>query len=112
RVTDQLLAANDLEEPVPVLGIGAAAEDIDVIVVAARLARVDAARRRRARGALRPHAWRRFLVALLRHHGERGADVVHHRILHRQLQAAALAGLLLLVERTEDADRHHHAGAG
>ena len=37
---------------------------------------------------------------------------MHHRILHRDLQFAALAGLLLLVERAEDADRHQHAGAG
>ncbi len=37
---------------------------------------------------------------------------MHDRILHRQLQAAALAGRLLLVERAEDADRHQHAGAG
>src|SRR5579862_6227362 len=112
RVGDQFLAADDLEEAGPVLRVGAAAEHIDVVVVAARLARVDAARRRRARGRLRAHARRRLLVALLVHHRERGADVVHHRILHRQLQAAALAGLALLVERAQDADRHQHAGAG
>ena len=61
---------------------------------------------------LRAHARRRLLVALLVHHGERGADVVHDRILHRQLQPAALARRPLLVERAEDADRHQHAGAG
>ena len=37
---------------------------------------------------------------------------MHDRILHRQLQAAALAGRFLLVERAQDADRHQHAGAG
>ena len=37
---------------------------------------------------------------------------MQHRVLHRHLQAAALAGLGALVERAQDADRHQHAGAG
>ncbi len=37
---------------------------------------------------------------------------MEHRVLHRHLQAATLAGLGTLVERAQDADRHQHAGAG
>src|SRR5689334_8292712 len=112
RVADQLLAADHLEQAVPMLGIGAAAEDVDVVVIAARLGRVDAARCGCAGRALRAHARRTLLVAVLGHDGKRGADVVHDRVLHRELQAAALAGLFFLVQRAENADAHQHAGAG
>jgi hypothetical protein len=45
RVADQILAADDLEEALPMLGIGAAGVDVDVVVRAAALALEDAARR-------------------------------------------------------------------
>src|SRR6185437_48175 len=101
-----------LEQAIPVLGIGAAAEDVDVVVIAARLGRVDAARCGCTGRALRAHARRTLLVAVPGHDGKRGADVVHDRVLHRELQAAALAGLFFLVQRSENADAHQHAGAG
>src|SRR5215831_19256756 len=112
RVADQLLAADHLEQAIPMLGIGAAAEDVDVVVIAARLGRVDATRCGCAGRALRAHARRTLLVAVLGHDGKRGADVVHDRVLHRELQAAAPAGLFFLVQRAENADAHQHAGAG
>src|SRR5262245_36082223 len=112
RVADQLLAADHLEQAIPMLGIGAAAEDVDVVVIAARLGRVDAARCGCAGRALRAHAGRTLLVAVLGHDGKRGTNVVHDRVLHRELQAAALAGLFFLVQRAENADAHQHAGAG
>src|SRR5262249_58320329 len=40
------------------------------------------------------------------------ADIVQHRVLHRHLQAPALAGGAALVEGAQDADRHQHAGPG
>ena len=57
-----------------------------------------------------PARLHRPAVARLRREGE--ADVVQHRVLHGDLQALALAGGLLLVERAQDADRQQHAGAG
>ena len=91
RVADQILAADHLQQPLPVLGIGAAGEDIDVVVRPARLARVE--RRGREAAGLRPAAAaaHRRLAAQLGAR-ERHAHVVDHRVLHRHLQAAALAG--------------------
>ncbi len=43
---------------------------------------------------------------------KREAYVMQHRVLHSDLQPTALAGGAALVERAQDADRHHHAGAG
>jgi Na+-translocating ferredoxin:NAD+ oxidoreductase RnfG subunit len=37
---------------------------------------------------------------------------VQHGVLHRDLQTLALAGGLLLVERTQHGDGEQHAGAG
>ena len=56
RVADQILAADHLEQALPVLGIGAAAEDVDVVVRPAGLARVErrrASARRAATGCCR-----------------------------------------------------------
>src|SRR5262249_58713171 len=50
RVAAQVLAADDLEQALPVLGVGTAADDIDVIVRPARLAGVERAGREPARG--------------------------------------------------------------
>ena len=67
------------------LGIGPAGEQIDVIVGAARLARVDAVRRVAAsRLPLRG-------LSGLRLPDEHAAAVMHDRILHRRLQPPALA---------------------
>ena len=49
RIADQILAADDLQQPRPMFGIGAAGEDIDIIVRSAGLARVQAPRARAAR---------------------------------------------------------------
>ena len=49
---------------------------------------------------------------LARLRGEGEADVVQHRILHGDLQALALAGALLLVERARMLIAQQHAGAG
>jgi hypothetical protein len=37
---------------------------------------------------------------------------VHHRILHRHLQACSLTGDLALVERAQQGNCHQHSGAG
>ena len=105
RVADQILAAEKLEQPVPVVLL--AGKDIDPVIGAARRAGKDPRRRRVAAVAVagcRPAEHRLRL--------KREADVVQHRVLHRHLEAPALAGGAALVERAEDADRHHHAGAG
>ena len=67
RVADQILAADDLQQALPMLGIGAAAEDVDVVVRPAGLARVESRRRQPAGG--RPAA----AVAHRRLAGELGA---------------------------------------
>src|SRR5207253_1521153 len=43
---------------------------------------------------------------------EPAAAVMHDRILHRHLQPSALAGARAIEQRTDDAERHQHAGAG
>ena len=88
------------------LGIGAAGQQIDVVVGAAGLARIDA-RWRIAAGRLA----RRRLPGL-RLPDEHAAAVMHDRILHRRLQPPALAGRGALIERADDAEREQHAGAG
>ena len=40
------------------------------------------------------------------------ADQVHHGVLHRHFHMLALAGRMALLQRSQDADRHVHAGAG
>src|SRR5205085_12215132 len=111
RVAFQIFAADDLQQTLPVLGIGAAGEDIDVIVRAARLARVE--RRRHQPARLRPVAAAAQLCLPARLGArKRHAHVVDHRVLHRELQPASCPGLLPLVERPQNADRHQHAGPG
>src|SRR5258708_29857174 len=88
------------------LGVGAARHQEDVIVGAARLARIGPAWRVVAR---RP-ARRRLPGA--RVGDEHAAAVMHDRILHRHLEMPALAGARAVEERADDAERHQHAGAG
>ena len=82
-------------------------EDIDPVVGAARCAGKDPRRRGVAAGAVAGRRPADHRVGL-----KRKADVVQHRVLHRHLQPPAVAGGAALVEGAEDADRHHHAGAG
>ena len=84
RIADQILAPDQLQEARPMLRIGAAGQQVDVIVGAAGLARVDAARR--VVGG-RP-ARRGLAGAGLR--DESAAAVMHDRILHRHLQPRPL----------------------
>src|SRR6266568_4648075 len=93
------------------VGIGAAAKDIDVIIGPSRLARVERRRHQPALGRAAVAAAQLRLAALLGAR-ERDAHVMDHRILHRDFEPAALAGLLPLVEGAENADRHQHPGAG
>ena len=83
RIADQILAAHHLQQAVPVLGVGAAGVDVDVVVRPAALARIDADRRVAAADRLRSGARRRLAVGPL-HVGERVADVVQDRVLHRR----------------------------
>src|SRR6516165_11173401 len=88
------------------LRVGPAGEQIDVIVGAARLARIDA-----VRGVA---ACRLPLCRLsgLRLPDEHAAAVMHDRILHSCLQAPALTRRAPLIERADDAECEQHAGAG
>src|ERR1700730_9869884 len=80
------------------LRVGAAGQQVDVIVGAARLARIDAAGRVVAG---RP-PWCRGTGACLC--DEHAAAVMHDRILHRHLQPPALAGARPIEQRADDAD--------
>src|ERR1051325_11092538 len=88
------------------LGVGTAGHQVDVVVGATRLARIDAAGRVVAG---RP-ARRRLAGA--RGGDEHAAAVMHDRILHRHLQPPSLAGARPVEQRADDAERHQHAGAG
>src|SRR5581483_241637 len=109
-VADEVLAADHMQQPLPVLGVGAAGVDVDVVVGSAALALEDAARRIAARYGLIAGALDR--PALARLGGEGQADVVQHGVLHGELQALTLARALLLIERAEYGDGEQHAGAG
>src|ERR1700751_5874642 len=87
------------------LGIGAAGQQIDVVVGAARLARKDAMRGVAAGGV----GLGRF--AGLRVSDEHSAAIMHDRILHCRLEPAALPGLHPLKERADDAECEQHASA-
>ena len=106
RVADQVLAPDQLQQTWPMLGIGAAGQQVDVIVGAAGLARKDAAGR--VIGGRPPR--RRSTSARLG--DEHAAAVVHHGILHRHLQPATLAGARAVEQRADDAERQQHASAG
>src|SRR5207245_1309762 len=110
RIVDQLLAREQLHQPGPVLGVGAARHDVDPVVGAVRRALIEAGWRVGAHDGLPAASRRRFPRARL--HREAGAHVVEHRVLHRHLQPPSLAGSLTLDERAENRDRHQHAGAG
>jgi hypothetical protein len=95
-VSDQILAPDQLQQARPMLGIGAAGQQVDVIVWAAGLVRVDAAGR--VVGG-RP-ARRRLAGAGL---GDKPAAAeMHDRILHRHLQTPSLAGARTIEQRADD----------
>src|SRR5262245_30106000 len=101
RIAFQIFPPYDGQEPLPVLRVGATAEHVDVIVGPARLARIERVRDKGAShgsvGAL-PH----YRLAGQQSARERHAHVLHHGILHGELQASALAGLLALIEGAKD----------
>src|SRR6266403_4672166 len=88
------------------LRVGAARHQEEVIVGAARLARIGPAWRVVARWPPR----RRLAGPRMR--DEHPAAVMHDRILHRHLQPPALAGARAVEKGADDAERHQHAGAG
>src|ERR1700730_12114007 len=88
------------------LGVGAAGHQEDVIVGAARLARIGPA------GRVVPGRPPRRRLAGARVGDEHAAAIMHDGILHRHLQPPALAGARAVEERADDAGRHQHAGAG
>src|SRR5690349_18672503 len=88
------------------LGVGAARQQIDVVVRTAGLARINTVRGVAA-GRL---TLRRFSGLCLS--DEHPTAVMHDRILHCRLQPAALPGLHSLIERADNAEREQHAGAG
>ena len=110
RIVQQFLASQHAQQPLPMLGIGAAGVDVDVVVGPAALARIDAAGRVAARDRLIAGALDGAATQGLRRECE--ADVLQHGVLHGDLDALAFAGGLLLVERAQGADGEQHAGAG
>src|SRR5712691_3470347 len=105
----EVLAPDHLAEPLPVRVGGAARVDVDVVVLSARLALEDVA------GSVAEHD----PVALplagligeeLRRIGD--AAVVHHGVLHGDLDLLAATGDGALEERGEHADRGMQARAG
>src|SRR5579875_546964 len=110
RIADQILASDDLEEPLPVLGIGPGSVDVAVVVRTAALARIDLGGRVRAHDALVAHARRGMAPQILGGIGD--AAVIDDAFLHRHLDVLALAGELPLIERGQDADRAMQPGAG
>src|SRR6516225_293372 len=91
-------------------GVGAAGEDIDVIVRAARLARVEGGGREQGVGATAAPSNLRLAAQLAAR--KRHSHIMHHRVLHRDLQPPALAGTVASIEGSQDACRHQHAGSG
>src|SRR5271166_5846520 len=88
------------------LGIGATGRQVDVIIGAAGLARVDAAGRVVGRRAARGR------LAGARLSDEPAAAVMHDRILHRYLEPTPLAAAGAVEQGADDAESHQHAGAG
>src|SRR5436190_20163924 len=88
------------------LGVGAACQQVDVVVGTAGLARVDAARWVVGRWPAR----RRLAGTGLG--DEPASAVMHDRILHRNLQPSALASTHSIEQRANNAERHQHAGTG
>ena len=110
RVIDQLLVTDRGEQPAPVLRVGRAGEQIDVIVGAAGLAWVDAGWGHAAGQGFGAVAHRRLAGARMLDKG--AAAVLQLRVLHRHLHPTPLARPLALKQRPQDADRQQHAGAG
>src|SRR5205807_6663981 len=110
RIVDQFLAADQLHQARPVLGVGPARGQVDIVVGTAALGRVEAGGRVVAAARLGAVARRGLASAL--HRAKTGAHVVDHRVLHRQLQPPPFAGAVALVKRAEDRRRHQHTGAG
>src|SRR5215472_16128354 len=90
--------------------VGARRIDIAIVVGPSALARISLARRIGAHDALVAHAWSSMAPQILGSIGN--AAVIDDAVLHRALDALALAGELALVERRKDADRSVEAGAG
>src|SRR6516225_1172446 len=110
RVLNQFLTADQLHQPRPVLRVGPAGGQVDIVVGATALGRVKHRGSVVAAARFGAVAPRRFAGA--RHIRETRAHVVDHRILHRHLQPAALAGAIALVQGAEDGGCHQHTRAG
>src|SRR5579864_5193142 len=110
RILDQFLAPDQFHQARPVFGVGPAGGQVDIVVGAAALGRVEAGGRVVAAARFGAVARRRLAGAL--HRAEAGAHVVDHRVLHRQLQPPSLAGAVALVQGAEDRRRHQHPGTG
>src|ERR1700738_2758950 len=106
RIADEVLAPDKFQQARPMLGIGTAGRQVNVIVGAAGLAWVDATGR--VIGGRTP----RRRLAGARPGDEPATAVMHDRILHRYLQPSALPGARPIDHRAGDAECHRNAGAG
>src|SRR5712691_1687201 len=101
-VTDQVFAADGLQQPVPVPIAGAAGVDETVVVEASALARVEAAGRRRTQRTAVTRAYGRLAAGGLASEGDTAE--VDDCILHGHLDVLATAGALALVQGAQDAN--------
>ena len=109
-VADQVLAAHQLQQPVPMFRVGARGHNKHVIVRPSGRAGIQPHRRVVHTRHLRPAAFGRLAGQALGR--EVDAHVVHDRVLHRDLEAVALPGFTPLIKRAQDGDRHQHPGTG
>ena len=111
RIAGKVLAADRLQQALPVFGIGAAGEDINIVVGPAGLAGIE--RRGHQPAGLGPVAAAAQLgFAAQLGARERHPHVMNHGVLHRHLQPLPLAGAVAFVQGGKNADCHQHAGAG
>ena len=102
RVAQNVLPANDLQEPLPMHRAGAGTIDIAIVVRPVALAGIDLARCGPADHHLVAAAV--CCAALDQLGGKSDAREIHRRVLHRDENLLPLAGHLALVECAQDAN--------
>src|SRR6266851_7760309 len=108
RIVEQVLAADRLHQPAPMLLVASRGKDVAPVVEPPRRAFVEVARR----GPGHRVAATRYLVVAGSLAAHRRAAVVQHRVAHGDLDVLAAAGCRALVERGDDPHGAKDAGAG
>jgi hypothetical protein len=103
RIVEQLLPANDSQQASPVLGIGVAGKQIDIIVGATGLAWIDTRRRQATSQKFGAVAHCRLTSACVRH--KSAACVLQLGILHCDFDPTTATGCVAPIKRPQNADR-------